>query len=212
MNDPATLSDWVDRTRSALLVIDMQNDFCHPDGAFAKRGLDISMAQEIIPTLQRLMAAAREAHVPVAIVRVVRGQHTGWPALDRLSRHNFGPDFVPVFVEGTWGAELLEGFEPKPGDIALDKNRYGAFTGTNLDLILRNKGVSTLIVSGGATNVCVESTVREGFMLDYDVVLVEDACATVTPELQQGTIGSVRGWFGRVERAESIIACWAQTH
>lgn len=212
MNDLATLSDWVDPTRSALLVIDMQNDFCHPDGAFAKRGLDISMAQEIIPTLQRLMAAAREAHVPVVIVRVVRGQHTGWPALDRLSRHNFGPDFVPVFVEGTWGAELLEGFEPKPGDIALDKNRYGAFTGTNLDLILRNKGVSTLIVSGGATNVCVESTVREGFMLDYDVVLVEDACATVTPELQQGTIGSVRGWFGRVERAESIIACWAQTH
>ncbi|MFH1103728.1 MAG: isochorismatase family cysteine hydrolase [Actinomycetota bacterium] len=212
MNDPATLSDWVDPARSALLVIDMQNDFCHPDGAFAKRGLDISMAQEIIPTLQRLMAAAREAHVPVAIVRVVRGQYTGWPALDRLSRHNFGPDFVPVFVEGTWGAELLEGFEPKPGDIALDKNRYGAFTGTNLDLILRNKGVSTLIVSGGATNVCVESTVREGFMLDYDVVLVEDACATVTPELQQGTIGSVRGWFGRVERAESIIACWAETH
>ncbi|HEX9977624.1 MAG TPA: cysteine hydrolase, partial [Acidimicrobiia bacterium] len=132
--------------------------------------------------------------------------------LDRLSRHNFGPDFVPVFVEGTWGAELLEGFGPKPGDIALDKNRYGAFTGTNLNLILRNKGVSTLIVSGGATNVCVESTVREGFMLDYDVVLVEDACATVTPELQQGTIGSVRGWFGRVERAESIIACWAETH
>ena len=63
-------------------------------------------------------------------------------------------------------------------------------------------------MSGGATNVCVESTVREGFMLDYSVVVVEDACATVTRELHEGTLASIRGWFGRVERADDVIAVW----
>jgi ureidoacrylate peracid hydrolase len=211
MGDVESLAEWVDPASSALLVVDMQNDFCHPQGAFAKRGLDISLAQRIVPTLKRLMGKAREAGVPVIIIRVVRGPNTAWPALNRLTRHNFGPDFIPVFVEGTWGAGLLKGFEPEPGDIRLDKNRYGAFTGTNLDLILRNRGVRTLVMSGGATNVCVESTVREGFMFDYNIVVVEDACATVTRELHEGTLASIRGWFGRVEKADDVIAAWEES-
>jgi len=208
MRDVESLAEWVDPASSALLVVDMQNDFCHPRGAFAKRGLDVSLAQEILPTLKRLMEKARQAGVPVIVIRVVRGPDTAWPALNRLTQYNFGPDFIPVFVEGTWGAQLLEGFEPAPGDIRLDKNRYGAFTGTNLDLILRNRGVKTLVMSGGATNVCVESTAREGFMLDYNVVVVEDACASVTRELHEGTLASIRGWFGRVEKSHDVIAAW----
>lgn len=208
MGDVESLAEWVNPANSALLVVDMQNDFCHPQGAFARRGLDISLAQQIIPVVKRLMSRAREVGVPVVIVRVLRGPDTDWPALNRLSRYNLGPDFVPVFVEGTWGAELFEGFEPLPGDIRLDKNRYGAFTGTNLDLILRNKGIKTLVMSGGATNVCVESTIREGFMLDYNIVVVEDACATVSRELQEGSLASVRGWFGRVEKSEDVMAAW----
>jgi ureidoacrylate peracid hydrolase len=210
MQDISTLAEWVDPSSSALLVVDMQNDFCHPDGAFAKRGLDISLAQRMIPTLQGLIREARQAGVMVVIVRVVRGGDTAWPALERLSRHNFGPDFIPVFVDGTWGAELLDGFEPEAGDILVEKNRYGAFFGTNLDLMLRNRGITTLVLSGGATNVCVETTAREGFSLDYDIVLVEDACATVSAELHEGTLATVRRWFGRVERADSVIAAWAE--
>jgi ureidoacrylate peracid hydrolase len=208
MGDASSLAEWIDPASSALLVVDMQNDFCHPQGAFAMRGLDISLAQRIVPTVGRLLDVAREAGVPVVIMRVVRGENTGWPAFERLTRYNYGPGFIPVFVEGTWGAELLEEFRPKPGDIQLDKNRYGAFTGTNLDLMLKNKGVRTIVMSGGATNVCVESTAREGFMLDYNVVVVEDACATVTKELHEGTLASIRGWFGRVESAEAVIAVW----
>ena len=211
MVDTSSLAEWIDPTSSALLVVDMQNDFCHPEGAFAKRGLDISLAQRIVPTVLRLMEVAREAGVPVVIMRVLRGVNTGWPAFERLTRHNYGSGFIPVFVEGTWGAELLDEFRPKPGDIPLDKNRYGAFTGTNLDLMLKNKGVRTLVMSGGATNVCVESTVREGFMLDYSVVVVEDACATVTKELHEGTLASIRGWFGRVECAADVIAVWQKS-
>jgi ureidoacrylate peracid hydrolase len=210
MGDASSLAEWIDPASSALLVVDMQNDFCHPQGAFAMRGLDISSAQEIIPVLRRLMDAAREAGVLVVIIRVVRGANTGWPAFERLTRYNYGPGFIPVFVEGTWGAELLEEFRPKLGDIQLDKNRYGAFTGTNLDLMLKSKGVRTIVMSGGATNVCVESTAREGFMLDYNVVVVEDACATVTKALHEGALASIRGWFGRVERAEDVVGVWKQ--
>ncbi|NQV06219.1 cysteine hydrolase [bacterium] len=210
MQDSGSLREWVDPASSALLVVDMQNDFCHPDGAFAKRGQDISQALEILPTVKRVMAEARTASVPVFIIRVVRGEDTRWPALERVSRLAFGSDFMPVFVEGTWGAELAEGLEPQSGDIQLDKNRYGAFTGTNLDLMLKNKGVETLVVIGGATNVCVESTVREGFMLGYNIVMIEDACAATTPEYHEGTLATVRVWFGRVEKADDVIAAWGE--
>lgn len=208
MNDVFSLAEWVDPASSALLVVDMQNDFCHPQGAFAARGLDISMAQRIIPTLQELMREARRAGMPVIVIRVVRGEHTAWPALDRVSQLAYGLDFIPVFVEGTWGAQLHEDLKPQPGDILLDKNRYGAFTGTNLHLILENEGVENLIVTGGATNVCVESTVREAFMLGYNIVLVEDACAATRREFHEATLATARLWFGRVERARDIVACW----
>lgn len=208
MQDVFSLSDWVDPRQAALLVVDMQNDFCHPEGAFAKRGLDISMVQAMIPTLHEVMDEARRVGVPVIIIRVLRGEHTGWPALHRVSQVAYGPNYLPVFVEGTWGAELYEGFEPQPGDVQLDKNRYGSFTGTNLEIMLRNKGIETLIMTGGATNVCVESTVREGFMLGFNIVLVEDACATISRELHEGTLATARLWFGRVERARDIVACW----
>jgi ureidoacrylate peracid hydrolase len=210
MKDVASLAEWVDPATSALIVIDVQNDFCHPEGGFAKRGLDVSLAQEILPTLKRLMDEARSAGVQVILFRVVRTEDTAWPAQNRLNTLLYGPDFVPLVEDGAWGADLCEGFEPQPGDIQLDKNRYGGFTGTNLDLILRAKGIKTIIMTGVATNVCVESTAREGFMLDYNVVMVDDACATATRELHEGTMASIRGWFGRVEKAEDVIAAWAE--
>lgn len=208
MSNNSSLAAWVDPATSALIVIDVQNDFCHPEGGFAKRGLSVSLVQEMLPTLRRLMDEARKAGVPVIIFRVVRGADTTWPALHRLTEFNYGRDFTPLAEEGTWGAELCEGFEPQPGDIHLDKNRYGGFTGTNLDMMLRARGVETIIMTGVATNVCVESTAREGFMLDYNVVVVEDACAAATRQLHDGTLSTVRGWFGRVEKAEDVIAAW----
>lgn len=208
MDDVRALAEWVHPAKSALLVVDMQNDFCHPEGAFAKRGLDISMAQAIVPKLLELMDEARAAGVPVVIMRVVRGRNTRWPALERISKYAYGPDWIPVFVEGTWGADLFEAFEPKPGDIRLDKNRYGAFTQTNLDLILRSRGVKNLILSGGATNVCLESTLREGFMLGYNNVVVEDASAATSQEFHEATLATARLWFGRVEKADDVIAEW----
>ena len=147
MKDVTNLAEWVDPSKSALIVIDMQNDFCHSEGAFAKLGTDMGPIQEMMPRLRNLMDDAREAGCQVVIFRVARSPHDDWPAKRRLDELLFGADAIPIVEEGSWGAELCEGFEPKEGDILLTKNRYGGFTATNLDLILRNLNVDTIIMT-----------------------------------------------------------------
>ena len=210
MKDVTNLAEWVDPSKSALIVIDVQNDFCHSEGAFAKLGTDMGPIREMMPRLRNLMDDAREAGCQVVIFRVARSPHDDWPAKRRLDELLFGADAIPIVDEGSWGAELCEGFEPKEGDILLTKNRYGGFTATNLDLILRNLNVDTIIMTGVATNVCVESTAREGFMLDYNVVLVEDCCATTTKEFHEGTVANIRRCFGRVAKADEVSGVWAE--
>lgn len=208
MEDVFSLDEWIDPRKSAVLILDMQNDFCSPDGAFAQRGLDISQARAIIPTINKVMSGARMAGIPIIVIRNRRGPTTRWAALENVSRLRYGSNWIPMFVEGTWGAELVDDLDTAPGDILLDKNRYGSFTGTNLDIILHNFGVENLVVTGGATNVCVDSTVREGFMLGYNIVLVEDACAATSQAFHDGTLATTRLWFGRVEKAKDVLAIW----
>ena len=215
MNDDLALAEWVDPSTSALLVVDVQNDFCHSEGVFGKRGIDMGSIQDIFPRLQRLMEEARGVGVPVVLFQVTHSADCDWTAYHRLERLKFGsadlgPDYDLLVVDGSWGADLCEGFEPKPGDILVKKNRYGGFTGTNLDLILRSQGVKTLILTGVATNVCVESTAREGFMLNYNVVLVDDACATTSREEHEGTLLNCRNYFGRVATVDEVVAAWAE--
>ncbi len=224
MKDDLALAEWVDPSNSALIVVDVQNDFCHSEGVFGKRGFDMGPIQEILPRLRRLMDEARGVGVSVILFQVVHSPDCNWSAYHRLERlksgsadpgsdrtqsgaGGMGSDLV---VEGTWGAELCEGFEPQPGDIFLKKNRYGGFTGTNLDLILRSRGVETIILTGVATNVCVESTAREGFMLDYNVIMVDDACATTSREEHEATLLNCRNYFGRVATVDEVVAAWAK--
>jgi ureidoacrylate peracid hydrolase len=199
----------VDPTTSALIVVDVQNDFCHSEGCFGKRGFDMGPIQDIFPPLRLLIRRRAASGFPLScsrwsIRRIANGRPiTGWSGSSPVR-----PTAVPTIpfpgpgvwgqtlvVEGTWGADLCEGFEPEPGDILLKKNRYGGFTGTNLDLILRSLGVKTILMTGVATNVCVESTAREGFMLDYNVVMVDDACATTSREEHEGTLLNCRNYF-----------------
>ena len=206
----STLQEKIDPNHTAVVVIDMQNDFCHSEGAFGKLGTDMEPIQTIMPRLLSLMDNAREAGCQVVIFRVARSPHDDWPAKRRLDELLSGPDATPIVDEGSWGAELCEGFDPKEGDILLTKNRFGGFTATNLDLILRNLEIDNIVMTGVATNICVESTAREGFMLDYNVVLVEDCCATTSREFHNGTVENVRSCFGRVVKADEVAAVWAE--
>ena len=146
--------------------------------------------------------------MPVIVIRVLRGPTTAWPALERVSQVAYGPDWLPVFVEGTWGAELTD--ELETGRPTSSSTR----TGTARSPVrispssCPTSGVENLVVTGGATNVCVESTVREGFMLGYNIVVVDDACAATSPSFHQGTMATVRLWFGRVEKAADVLGAW----
>ena len=201
-----TLAEKVDAASAAVIVVDMQNDFCHPEGASARNGRSTAMAEAMAPNLQRLLGHARGAGVPVVFVRNAQTEHT-MSEVQREHRLRRGSE-VPVCVEGTWGVEFY-GVAPEPGEAVVTKHRYSAFIGTDLDLILRSKGIKSLIITGVATNVCVESTARDAYMMDYYVVFMGDCSAcSAGPEAHAATLANIERTFGVVASVDELIACW----
>jgi nicotinamidase-related amidase len=194
---------------AALLVIDVQNDFCHPDGVMAAVGADVQAARAMVPRLQTLIHEARRAHVPVVWIRTTHDDLTNSPAwLARRSttlrasqppRSNCWP--------GTWGAEFFE-VEPKPGEPVVTKHRYSAFAGTSLGWVLRTLERPSLLITGVSTDTCVESTVRDGLFHDYHVNLVEDCCAAYSPAGHAATVDIVRRNFGLVTTSTNLVRQW----
>ena len=206
-----SLERWAEPGGCALLVIDVQNDFCHPEGGLGKRGYDLSMVPEMVPRLHGLIERARKAAVPVIHIRLARMALEEWPAMDRLFRAQFGEDYIRLVEEGTWGAEYYdERITPRPGEVVITKPRYGAFAETELDAVLKELGVGRLILAGVATNVCVESTAREGFMRDYDIVVVSDCCAGVSRARHDATLENIRLHFGLVATATEVESTWTR--
>lgn len=200
----STLPEKINPAHTALLVIDMQNDFCHPDGAVAQEGFDLSMTHAMLPALQRLVAAARAAGTAVVHIRVVADV---WTRADAWLEQKQAQGFLPKCARGTWGAEFW-GIEPAADERVVDKFRYSAFVGTELDFILNNRGIRCLIHTGVATNVCVETTLRDAFMHNFYVVLVSDATAAPTAAEHEATVHNVQRWFGVTATVDAIIAAW----
>jgi ureidoacrylate peracid hydrolase len=201
-----TLDEKVHPDNAALVIVDVQNDYCHPDGATARNGQSTAMAQAMVPALQRLLAEARRVGVPVIFVRMAQTQAT-FSEVQREQRQRRGSR-VPVCTEGTWGAEFYE-VAPAPGDLVVTKHRYSAFIGTDLDLILRSKGIKALIFAGVATNVCVESSARDAFMLDYYVVFMKDCSGcSAGPDAHAATLANIERSYGVVTSSEEVFACW----
>jgi ureidoacrylate peracid hydrolase len=183
----------------------MQNDFCHPEGAGAVNGGDVSSCVAMAPRLKELIAAARTAGVQPMFIRAVHNRWTDSPA--RLDRNHGRP--AGICREGTWGAEWY-GVAPEPGDPIVTKHRYSAFINTDLDLILRAQGIKSLILTGVATNGCVESTARDGFMLDYYIVFVDDCSATASgPAPHAATLRNIESAFGVVVNSADLRATWS---
>lgn len=206
-----TLQEKVRPEHTALLLVDMCNDFVHPDGKTAQRaGRPVEHAAPAIPVMARLLESARSAGV-----LVVHCQHTtlpdgasaSGPWLDARSRATFSvPD---IGLAGTWGQEIIAELAPVDGDVVVQKYRYGAFGGTNLDLVLRSSGRRTVVCCGVSTNVCVESTAREAFALDYYVVLPQDACASWDMALHAATLQTAGHRYATVCDAAALEAQWA---
>jgi len=198
-----TLAQLVDMRSSAIVVIDMQNDFCDPKGACAQYGLDVSMTQDMIPRMQRFFERARDLGAQLIFVQCIHESSTDSETW--LFRHGGVPR--PLCRKGTWGADFCsvapEGTEP-----VVIKHRYSAFIGTRLESVLKTLSVKTLIMTGVGTNVCVESTARDGFMLDYNIVFLSDCTATGKLEAHEATLSNMHNHFGIVATSDEVLAAW----
>jgi ureidoacrylate peracid hydrolase len=192
-----------DRQSSALLIVDMQNDFCHPAGAQGKRGRDLSMVYGMIPKFAEVLKGARQIGLPVIFVRTL---HYIWTDSKtwrkRLEGYKQG---IEICLPGSWGAEIIDALAPLESEPVVVKHRYSAFVDTDLALVLRSMKIHTLLIGGVGTNVCVESTARHAYMLDYDVCLLEDCTAGCDLELHRGTLRNIAEHFGKVARGLDIL-------
>ncbi|MGN6125486.1 MAG: cysteine hydrolase family protein [Humibacter sp.] len=197
-----------DPAHTALIVVDVQNDFCSPDGSLGKIGNDVSAAVEMVPRLNTLIDAARAAQLPVIFIQTFHDETNDTPQW--LNRHG-EPGLKRSGITcrtGTWGAEFYE-VEPLPGEIVVNKYRYSAFAGTNLQIVLKTLGIESLLFTGVATEICVESSLRDGLFAEYYVSLVEDCAASYDQDAHRASVRGVERNFGTVVTSEQLAGLWA---
>lgn len=197
------LNELVDPAKSAVIVVDMQNDFCHPEGSSAKAGSDVSACIAMAPTLQRLLDGARAVGTAVIFIQCVHTDETDSAAW--IGRGNGRS--VKTCRAGSWGIEFY-GVAPLENEPVVIKHRYSAFINTRLDSVLRTLKIKNIIMTGVGTNVCVESTARDGFMLDYNVVFTSDGTAAGSMDMHESTLTNIRRHFGTVASCDEILAAW----
>jgi ureidoacrylate peracid hydrolase len=206
----SALSDKVRPEHTALLIVDMQNDLIDPKGKTAAIGKrDISHSRAVIPEIQRLAASAREAGALVVYIlgttlTDMRGASGPW-----LDARSWAAFTVPdICMDGSWGQEIIEELTPEPTDLQVKKYRYGAFNGTNLELILQSAGCKTVICAGVSTNACVEFTAREAFAADFYVVYAKDALASWDMRLHEATLDNAAKRYAAVVSTDELESAW----
>ncbi|GAA3654288.1 cysteine hydrolase [Nonomuraea antimicrobica] len=169
---------------TALVVIDVQNDYCHPDGVFARAGLTVEALPELVTAINTLVAAARAGGHPVMWVRM---EWSGDGEVGLLGERS--PFLRHAGLRaGTWGGELVSGLDVRDGDIEIVKTRFSAFYETPLAQMLQERGIGRIVVAGVRTDFCVESTVRDAFFRDLKAVVVTDAVAGYFDELHRASL------------------------
>ncbi len=209
------LSELVDPRHAALLVIDMQRDFCEPGGSFDRLGVDLSMYPPVIPRIAGLVEGARAAGVLVVFVQmtVLPGRLSDSPAQIRfnlrlhLASQRSGEP-LGYTLDGSPGQEILPELAPAPGDLVVKKYRSSGFWGTNLDLLLRSNGVATVVVSGCTTEGCVESTARDAMFNDYYVVIADDCVASDDRAQHDASMLLMRHRFD-IASSDDVLRIWS---
>ena len=201
-----SLEQRADPRHGMLVVVDMQNDFCHRDGAACQRGRDIAFVENMIPRLSNLLNEARARNFPICFVRTSGNEWTNSAVWTEFKN----PQLLAC-AEGSWGAEFHERLKPLPGEMIVTKHRYSAFVGTDLDMLLRAREVKSLLVTGVGTGMCVFHTLTVGFMLDYYITLVEDCCATTYgPQAHNEAVALIGKHYGRIASSGDIVNVWAR--
>lgn len=197
--------DDLDPGTTALIVVDAQNAFAGEDSPIADRGVDLSGPIETIPRVAGLIDAARAAGLTIAYTRSIRRADNR----DGPERaHEILPDIYregePICCAGNPDAAYVTGIEPAPGEYEVEKRRYDAFHGTPLESYLRVEGVDAVLFCGFTTNVCVESTARGAHERGFDIVLVEDCCASFTREMHESAMRNVELMLGTTATAGQV--------
>jgi nicotinamidase-related amidase len=209
-----TLEDRAAPQHTALLVVDMQNDYCSPGGASERNGRDIASVQAIIPPLATLISVARAAGVRIVFLKYTVGPgEAGLSGPEILRRGRIFAN-VESTIKGTWGHDIVDQLPyVAETDLVIEKRRLSAFVGTELDHYLKS-WAKTVVVTGTVTQGCVETTVRDAACYDYYVAVPADCVATTSPALQEAGLLSMAN-FLRYEEAittsERLIGIWSGT-
>lgn len=206
---------------TAVVVIDMQNAYASPGGYVDQAGFDISGAAGPIGQIAKVLDVARGAGVQVVYLQngwdpdYVEAGGPGspnWHKSNALKTMRKRPELAgQLLARGGWDYDLVEGLKPQPGDIVIGKTRYSAFFNSQLDSVLRSRGIRTIVFVGIATNVCVESTLRDGFHLEYFGVMLEDATHHLGPSMmQEATVYNVEKFFGWVSTTADFCGSFGQ--
>jgi len=201
---------------TALVVVDMQNAYASKGGYLDILGVDLSGIPAVVESIQRVIATSRSMGMQIVFLQ------NGWSA----SLHEAGSPASPhwhksnamrlmranadlqgkLTIKGTWDYDFIDAIQPQPEDYIVQKPRYSGFFGTNLDMFLRGKGIRNLVFVGVATNVCVESTLRDAFFLEYFALMLADATLHIgPPSIQEATLFNVEKFFGWVTSTQEYL-------
>lgn len=213
----------LDPARTAVIVVDMQNDFGSECGMFARAGIDVSAIRAVIGPLDRVLTAARSCGIRVVYLKM--GflddlSDAGLPDAPNWLKHQplkageptTAPDGSPsrFLVRDTWNTEIVDELAPGPDDAVVYKHRFSGFYGTDLDAILQRLGIQSLIFTGCTTSVCVESTLRDAMFRDYRCVLLEDCAAEpigdgLARSNHEASVLVIETLFGWVARSKDLL-------
>lgn len=214
---PTPLATKLAPNRTAVVIIDYQNDFVAKGGALDKAGKHTPAFAKVEEVLYRLTQAARNVGALVVLVRCEYNRQGGDPYLSEAfldqaeRRFNGLYTKIPVCVQGTWGADFFGRVQAEPADVVVTKHRFSAFEGTDLDLLLRSRKIRTLVFAGVVTHVCVESSVRAAFFKDYSCVVVRDGTASWNPEWHDYSLAVMDWGFAEVTDSEKVLATWKES-
>ncbi|MDN5848005.1 MAG: cysteine hydrolase [Candidatus Nitrosocosmicus sp.] len=189
----------------ALIVVDMQNGFVSKGGSYDKLGMNTSNYREIIPNIKDLIQFCRTKEIPIFYTEAVR-EDSGIDLLTKV--HNFLPKSrqerlkFPICIRGTWDGVTIDELKPRDEDHVVIKRRDSAFQDTELRVWLQSEGVNLLILAGIDTSICVETSLRDGFNLGYDVILISDATASGNNAHYKTTLERVSDYYGLVMSIE----------
>jgi ureidoacrylate peracid hydrolase len=210
----------LDPAETAVIVIDMQNAYASEGGYVDVSPLgDIKGAAPIIPKINKVLVSARAAKVPVIFLQNGwDAEYTeagtplspNWHKSNALKTMRANPELQgKLLARGGWDYQLVDALKPQPGDICIAKTRYSAFFNSQLDSVLRSRRVRNLVFVGIATNVCVESTLRDGFHLEYFCTMLEDAVSHIGPPMMhEATVFNVEKFFGWVSTSDEFCTAF----